>query len=153
MGVGLEDEATIYWDYFYNYTTGPAMIAFAPLVVHGRLVKWNERIGRAQTGVLKWLVIDGYDEVFFCPGQRGHGPGVLIQAEYEAALRFVSASPFLCVQGNQRGDGERFGRRKNGRGGEGRECEIEREEGIRWDIERKELIAEEYENERDYEDE
>ena len=31
------------------------------------------------------------------------------------------------------------------------ECEIEREEGIRWDIEKKELIAEECENERDYE--
>ena len=33
------------------------------------------------------------------------------------------------------------------------ECELEREEGIRWDIEKKELIAEECENERDYENE
>jgi hypothetical protein len=33
------------------------------------------------------------------------------------------------------------------------ECEIEREEGIRWDIIKKELIAEECENERDYENE
>ena len=33
------------------------------------------------------------------------------------------------------------------------ECEIEREEGIRWDIEKNKLIAEEYENERDYENE
>ena len=33
------------------------------------------------------------------------------------------------------------------------ECEIEREEGIRWDIEKKEIIAEECENERDYENE
>ena len=39
------------------------MTAFAPLVVRERLVKWNERIGRAQTGVLKWLIIDGH-EVF-----------------------------------------------------------------------------------------
>ena len=33
------------------------------------------------------------------------------------------------------------------------ECELEREEGTRWDIEKKELIAEECENERDYENE
>ena len=33
------------------------------------------------------------------------------------------------------------------------ECELEREEGVRWDIEKKELIAEECENERDYENE
>ena len=33
------------------------------------------------------------------------------------------------------------------------EFEIEREEGIRWVIEKNELIAEECENERDYENE
>jgi len=58
--VGLEDEVSVCWDYFYNYTTGPAMTAFAPLVVYERLVKWNERIGRAQTGMLKWLMVDGH---------------------------------------------------------------------------------------------
>ena len=49
------------------------MAAFAPLIVDERLAKWNERIGRAQTDMLKWLIIDGHD-IFFCPGQRGHSP-------------------------------------------------------------------------------
>ena len=67
------------------------MAAFAPLVVHERLVKWNERIGRAQTGMRKWLLIDGH-EVFFCPGQRGHGPGELWRVGLDlAATRAYSA--------------------------------------------------------------
>ena len=52
---------------------------------------------------------------------------------------------FRILQANRRGDGERCGRRKNGRGGEERVRNQEREEGVRWDIEKKELIAEENE--------
>ena len=68
-------------------------------------------------------------------------------------MRFVSASLFLrvCREVDEAmasaSAEERMEEEVKG------ECEIERDEGIRWDIEKKELIAEEYENERDYEDE
>jgi len=94
-GVGLEDEVTIYWNYVYKYATDPAMTAFAPLVVHERLVKWNERIGRAQTGMRKWLLVDGH-EVFFCPGQRGHGPGGLWRVGLDLAAMWAYSAKYMA---------------------------------------------------------
>ena len=88
------------------------MTAFAPLVVHERLVKWNEQIGRAQTGMLKWLMVDDGHEFFppRCPGgwvvaggSFGFGAVALGCAqlahskEHGAALGFVAASLCVCV--------------------------------------------------------
>ena len=68
-------------------------------------------------------------------------------------MGFETASLFLCVRreiDEAMASASTEGRMEEEVKGE---CEIEREERIRWDIEKKELITEECENERDYENE